>query len=169
MGIGPLCARREQIDKIRKEQGDDDEILPYDGGDIWIERRQATMIGRTGEETVGTHPASGVRTNVPRFEYRHSPTGFNFGYGGSGPADFALNTLLLFCVDKQDAYHNYQNFKAVFVAPCQSDRLVIPKAEILEYLHQLGIRAKSAVPEVEPLLEEYGDADHVPPYVLEKP
>lgn len=141
-GIGPLCFRRDQIDHIRKEQGDDDEIVPYDGGDIWIERRMAIMIGRKGQEEVGTHPASGVRTNVPRFEYKHSPTGFNFGYSGSGPADFALNVLLLFCKDKQDAYRNYQNFKAMFVAGCQSDRLVIPKGEILEYLHQLDIRTK---------------------------
>lgn len=32
-------------------------------------------------------------TNIPRLITRHSPTGFNFGYTGSGPADLALNTV----------------------------------------------------------------------------
>lgn len=36
---------------------------------------------------------SGIATNVPRLVIDHSPTGFEFGYGGSGPADFALNIL----------------------------------------------------------------------------
>ena len=35
----------------------------------------------------------GVRTNVPHIVTDHSPTGFEFGYGGSGPADMALNIL----------------------------------------------------------------------------
>lgn len=30
-------------------------------------------------------------TNVPRFVTHHSPTGYEWGYGGSGPADLALN------------------------------------------------------------------------------
>jgi len=36
---------------------------------------------------------SGVGTNVPHLVTHHSPTGFEFGYGGSGPADLALNIL----------------------------------------------------------------------------
>ena len=34
-----------------------------------------------------------VGTNVPWTVVKNSPYGFNFGYGGSGPADFALNIL----------------------------------------------------------------------------
>mgnify|MGYP006935486464 CR=1 FL=1 len=34
-----------------------------------------------------------VHTNVPRVLSHHSPTGFEFGYGGSGPADLAMNVL----------------------------------------------------------------------------
>lgn len=33
----------------------------------------------------------GVATNVPHYTCVHSPDGFEFGYGGSGPADLALN------------------------------------------------------------------------------
>lgn len=32
-------------------------------------------------------------TNVPHYCIQHSPDGFSWGYGGSGPADFALNIL----------------------------------------------------------------------------
>lgn len=32
-----------------------------------------------------------VYTNVPHLVVHHSPDGFEFGYGGSGPADLALN------------------------------------------------------------------------------
>lgn len=32
-------------------------------------------------------------TNVPRLVTHHSPDGFEFGYGGSGPSDLALNML----------------------------------------------------------------------------
>ncbi len=35
----------------------------------------------------------GVMTNVPHLVIEHSPTGFEFGYAGSGPADLALNIL----------------------------------------------------------------------------
>jgi hypothetical protein len=34
----------------------------------------------------------GVRANVPHVVY-HSPTGYNYGYAGAGPADLALSTL----------------------------------------------------------------------------
>lgn len=33
----------------------------------------------------------GCFTNVPHLVVEHSPSGFEWGYGGSGPADLALN------------------------------------------------------------------------------
>jgi len=48
----------------------------------------------TGDVVVWRDPASGgVRTNIPLWHAHHSPTGVEIGYGGSGPADFALNVL----------------------------------------------------------------------------
>jgi hypothetical protein len=38
----------------------------------------------------------GIHTNVPQRIVQHSPTGFAWGYGGSGPADLALNILSIF-------------------------------------------------------------------------
>ena len=45
----------------------------------------------------------GVFTNVPHIVTHHSPTGFEFGYGGSGPADLALNVC--------QAYLNMQDYR----------------------------------------------------------
>lgn len=36
-------------------------------------------------------PQGAVETNVPHAVVHHSPTGYEYGYGGSGPADLALN------------------------------------------------------------------------------
>lgn len=42
--------------------------------------------------------------------YNHSPDGFNWGYGGSGPAQLAL-AILLKLYDKRTALDFYQSFK----------------------------------------------------------
>jgi hypothetical protein len=46
----------------------------------------------------------------------HSPTGFNFGYGGSGPAQLALAILLDFTDDVRVAQRWYQTFKFEFLS-----------------------------------------------------
>ena len=46
----------------------------------------------------------------------HSPTGFEWGYTGSGPAQLALALLLDVTGDRATAEHHYQAFKASFVA-----------------------------------------------------
>jgi hypothetical protein len=121
-GIGKICAQKE-IDGARQNNSDSDIIVPYDGGDVWIERIEPER-----------HTTSSIRTNVQRREYRHSPTGFNFGYGGSGPADFALNVLLMFA-DKETANNLYQNFKFEFVSFAPEDKLVIKKQDILNFIN----------------------------------
>lgn len=40
----------------------------------------------------------------------HSPDGFNWGYGGSGPAQLALAIMLEF-TDRNTAWRLYQDFK----------------------------------------------------------
>ncbi len=45
----------------------------------------------------------------------HSPTGFEWGYGGSGPAQLALAILLDYTGDKERALAHYQDFKWEFV------------------------------------------------------
>lgn len=45
----------------------------------------------------------------------HSPDGFNWGYGGSGPAQLALGILLEY-TDQGRALSNYQRFKEDVIA-----------------------------------------------------
>jgi hypothetical protein len=51
-----------------------------------------------------------LRANVPRTVIEHSPTGFECGYGGSGPADLALNILNAF-VPPRDAHDRVKCFR----------------------------------------------------------
>lgn len=46
---------------------------------------------------------------------RHSPDGFNWGYGGSGPADTALS-ILTDCLGMEQSNQLYQMFKWEIVA-----------------------------------------------------
>ena len=52
--------------------------------------------------------------------FNHSPDGFNWGYGGSGPAQLAL-ALLMLVVDGKTALEYYQDFKWEFVSKWQGD------------------------------------------------
>ena len=58
----------------------------------------------------------GQRLN-PRFDlWNHSPTGFEWGYCGSGPAQLALALLADHCGDDERALNFYQRFKWAVVA-----------------------------------------------------
>lgn len=51
--------------------------------------------------------------------WNHSPDGFNWGYGGSGPAQLALAILLSAGVRRDDAVALHQQFKWDIIAPLQ--------------------------------------------------
>jgi len=63
---------------------------------------------------------------------RHSPTGFEWGYGGSGPADLALSILWDF-LGREPKPIEYMRFKEQFVAGW-SDRWSITGKEIENWL-----------------------------------
>ena len=48
--------------------------------------------------------------------WNHSPDGFAFGYGGSGPAQLALALLLEFGLDDDVAQKHHQDFKWAVIA-----------------------------------------------------
>lgn len=52
---------------------------------------------------------------------RHSPDGFAWGYGGSGPAQLALALLLHFTKDKLFSSRYYQMFKSDILVPLDID------------------------------------------------
>lgn len=53
--------------------------------------------------------------------WNHSPDGFNWGYGGSGPAQLALALLLDVTGDAELATSLHQQFKREFVATLDDD------------------------------------------------
>ena len=70
--------------------------------------------------------------------HNHSPSGFEWGYGGSGPAQLALAMLLDFTGNEEVALNNYQAFKSQFIASLsqESTRWTITGSEIAAFLHQ---------------------------------
>lgn len=71
----------------------------------------------------------------------HSPSGFNWGYGGSGPADLAYAILLDYLGDERLASQLYQDFKWEFIASLdQRKSWAISGAEIEAWLRRKGIR-----------------------------
>lgn len=91
-----------------------------------------------------------VKTNVSHSIIHHSPDGFEFGYGGSGPADLALNILedalitIKYNGERMEcwkghcftlAFELHQKFKWAFIATL--DRVeggVIPFQDVVEFI-----------------------------------
>ena len=65
----------------------------------------------------------------------HSPDGFNWGYGGSSPAQLALALLLDATGDEKTAREYHQDFKWEFVAKW-GDIWHITREEILAWVKQ---------------------------------
>jgi hypothetical protein len=53
--------------------------------------------------------------------WNHSPDGFAWGYGGSGPAQLAL-AIMLKVTTREQAIQLYQRFKASFIAALPIDQ-----------------------------------------------
>jgi len=66
---------------------------------------------------------------------RHSPTGMEWGYGGSGPADCALS-ILADCLGLEQANRWYQDFKWKFLAGMPTEGGQITEEEIREFVKQ---------------------------------
>lgn len=88
------------------------------------------VFGRVGrdEAQIGVeHPDRMLAVTALAHEYvLHSPTGLEFGYGGSGPADTALNILSL-VVSPREAWRLHQDFKFEHIAtiPREGGRLAM--------------------------------------------
>ena len=70
-------------------------------------------------------------SNVPHRRVHHSPDGYEWGYGGSGPADLALNItidcLLRLGIDDNGlAYTIHQSVKRHFIANMPHEGTEIP-------------------------------------------
>lgn len=69
-----------------------------------------------------------AHANIRQSAVYHSPDGFEWGYGGSGPADLALNILLQF-VALPEAWRLHQQYKWDVIARLEQEGPHIISAE----------------------------------------
>lgn len=140
-GLGPVCAHKNML------------ALARESGEVPLERPLREPFAG---ETVRLFwlPDGTVGMNLPRAVIQHSPTGWQVGYGGSGPADLALNILAAFfpvgcdgeppvkCWQGQcsaTAWRLHQDFKRAFVAGWEVPKgstLEVPAARIVAWAEQ---------------------------------
>jgi hypothetical protein len=87
----------------------------------------------------------GRRLNPRRDLWNHSPTGFEWGYCGSSPAQLALAILADHCGNDQQAFNFHHRFKWAVVAELPRRHWTLTSAEIAQVLKNLR--------DTEPLLE----------------
>lgn len=76
-----------------------------------MKRYEGVRSGRAVDVTVNGQPLD------PRLDlWNHSPTGFEWGYGGSGPAQLALAILADCLGNDMAALERYQRYKEVVIA-----------------------------------------------------
>ena len=116
---------RQVIDRSLPLDAEDDEVVMVDvvvntspvsaSPDVvadWVVDR-ARAIGLTSVErqadaliegvTCWRAPDGTARSSIPQRHVHYAPMGFDWGFGGSGPADLALNVLALFLPLTPDA------------------------------------------------------------------
>ncbi len=147
LGIGPECRRHEHgfVDSglCKRDAFSDqfDNAIPFERA--LVMRRTLRPVLQDSADQVG-----GAVTNVPHLVVHHSPDGYEFGYGGSGPADLALNACQLYlnitgyegrmtkCYDGNCwslAFALHQDFKEYFIASAPRTGKMIPFVEIDEW------------------------------------
>lgn len=140
LGIGPVCRRRLGVPGVGPQNADDlcDTYLP-------IPLESGIVLRRDVFDELS------VSTNVPHLVVEHSPTGYEFGFGGSGPADLSLNLVELLLTrrgyqgERQEcfdgscyslSYRLHQRFKARFIAPAPREGTVIPLRLVEKWLDE---------------------------------
>jgi hypothetical protein len=81
--------------------------------------------------------ADGKRLSLKRSlsVWNHSPTGFEWGYGGSGPAQSALAILLDFTQHKRDFCERFhQDFKWKYIGGMPKEGWVLPSCRVQEFI-----------------------------------
>jgi len=99
-------------------------------------RAQVFYRTRTGSET-------GLLLNPQLEVYSHSPSGLEWGYMGSGPAQLSLAILIDYLSDVAQAKDLYQDFKLAVVVNLPEQEWTLSNDEIREALEV--IRAEHAL------------------------
>lgn len=76
----------------------------------------------------------GAITNFPHVIVYHSPSGMDWGYSGSGPADTALNILFIETGDLKLADILHQEFKRAMISGLPYEGGIIKRKEVRAWL-----------------------------------
>lgn len=96
-------------------------------------------------EAHGTIVTVNRRPLNPRLDlWNHSPTGFEWGYGGSGPAQLALALLADHLDDDEQAVALHQDFKRAVVAKLDRRAWTLTSEQIEQTLGTLKPRASES-------------------------
>ena len=93
---------------------------------------RAALVRDPGGVSVLVVDENGRLSSLPHIE-RHSPDGFEWSYGGSGPADLA-RSLLIHWFGEEIADAHYQAFKWACIAKIPHSGGTIRKAEVQRWL-----------------------------------
>ncbi len=74
----------------------------------------------------------------------HSPNGFEWGYGGSGPAQLALAICADALADDNRALHVYQEFKFRMIAPIRDDEWTLTGETVRETIAEIEAEYQAA-------------------------
>ena len=112
---------------------------------------EVTPLPEVQHDDIVLSRSFGPKTNVPRTIIEHSPDGFEWGYGGSGPADLALNILNMLIPPGSDgqapvkchsgecsrrAYELHQDFKSTFIETMPKEGGTIAIADVRAYISE---------------------------------
>ncbi len=93
-----------------------------------------TDIAKQGNQVC----VNGARLD-PRLDLANkSPTGFAWGYGGSGPSQLALAILADHTGDDARALRCFQDFKRAFIATAPEEGFTLTSAQIEAWVAQQG-------------------------------
>lgn len=119
---GPNCLRKVKCDCERESDSPDAAPkLPFSTDTMDVACRRTP---------------NGTAFNIPHTIVRHSPTGMEWGYGGSGPSDFALNVLFRFTGDEDFSWHYHQDFKRDFICGLPDEGGTIPGNAIAAWIQE---------------------------------
>ena len=138
LGYGLICWRKIQGERAREQRNADDSIVITPT----ITDGYAGARGPGGTVKV-VRIRNGVQEPL-RHLVHHSPDGFNWGYGGSGPADLARSIIgdVLGTTDPEPEI--YQEFKRDFIAGLYQNQWEIPLVNIELWLKFFRVEREKA-------------------------
>lgn len=127
-GYGPVCLAAVRAEAAAQER--ETNQIP---GRVVTDVQNGYAGVRTRDGVIVVAIRDG-RQSPLRHVVRHSPTGLEWGYGGSGPAGLALSILADYLGNREMAEEMHQDFKWAFVARWDRDGWELGLDEIDRWL-----------------------------------